>query len=267
MKEVERFYDDNVQNEWDRLERHPMEYATTCKALDAFLPKSGMVLDVGGGPGRYAFYLAEQGHHVTLLDLARRNVAFARRKALELNIDLTGYIHGNALDLSQFKTGSFDAVLLLGPLYHLLEDGQRRQAIAEAVRVLKQDGVLFLGFITRYSFIVDMLKNYPYEIDRFQPQVIENLLADGINIVSTENPGFTNAYFAHPMEIEPLAKSFNLATLRIAAAEGISAPNEDQLRELEAATFSRWVDLMYDIGEDPITWGAAEHMLYVGRKQ
>lgn len=51
-----------------------------------------------------------------------------------------GAVHGNALDLEAFPDAAFDAVLLMGPMYHLLEAGEGAQALAEAHRVLRPGG-------------------------------------------------------------------------------------------------------------------------------
>lgn len=265
MTEVEKYYDEQVEREWQRMDRHPMEFHTTIRAMAEFLPKGCKVLDVGGGPGRYAIHLAQQDYQVTLLDLSKGNVEFARRKAKELGIELNGYVHGNALDLGQFADASFDAVLVMGPLYHLIEEKDRRQAIAEAKRVLKPGGLIFLAFISRYAPVVDYLRNYPELIGEDYDDFLR-LLDDGININSVENPGFTTAYFIHPMEIEPLARNFGFETLRLAAAEGPMAVNAQPVNALPPELFEKWVDLMYHLGTQSIFWGATEHMLYIGRK-
>jgi SAM-dependent methyltransferase len=85
MSNVQNFYDENVQSEWDRLgTRHRTEFAVTCRALREFLPPApARVIDIGGGPGRYALALAEQGYGVTLVDLAEGNLAFAREKPVK----------------------------------------------------------------------------------------------------------------------------------------------------------------------------------------
>jgi 2-polyprenyl-3-methyl-5-hydroxy-6-metoxy-1,4-benzoquinol methylase len=75
---------------------------------------------VGGGPGRYAITLARQGYRVTLLDLSRENLRLAREKAHEAQVSLADVIHANAVDLSSLSSARYDAVLLKGPLYHLL---------------------------------------------------------------------------------------------------------------------------------------------------
>lgn len=264
-KTVETYYDSYVEREWARASRHPIEFATTWMAMEQFIPEGSTLLDVGGGPGRYSIRLAQVGHRVTLLDLSSANVAFARAKAAELGAPVADFIHGNALDLSRFADASFDVVLLMGPLYHLVAAEDRDRAIREALRVLKPGGIIFTAFITRYAFLVDMLKYEPEAIGDFQGR-LDHLLSTGVSMVSAENPGFTDAYFAHPMEIERLMSSYGLACLRLAAAEGVVSTAEPRLLELPSETLNKWASVCYRLGTDPLTWGTAEHMLYVGKK-
>src|SRR3712207_420162 len=117
MSEVERYYDENPQYEWERLERHRTEFAVTMRVLQEHLPQPpARVLDVGGGPGRYAIALAAKGYQMTLVDLSSKVLEFARQKAGEAGVELAGYMHANATDLSAFSRESCDAVLLMGPL-------------------------------------------------------------------------------------------------------------------------------------------------------
>ncbi|MCL4516789.1 MAG: class I SAM-dependent methyltransferase [Firmicutes bacterium] len=178
---------------------------------------------------------------------------------------MAGFIKGNALDLGRFADASFDVILNMGPLYHLTEEKDRRRAMEEALRVLKPGGLFFASFISRYAFIVDTLKRDPASIGDFR-DIQEQLLVNGINIVSDENPGFTNAYFIHPSDIEPLMEGYGLGRLRLAAVEGFIDPVEPAVNSLPEKLFNRWVDLCYRLGTDPVIWGTSEHMLYVGRK-
>jgi ubiquinone/menaquinone biosynthesis C-methylase UbiE len=152
MSVVEHYYDIKAAEEWERLEEHRTEFAVTMRALNEYLPAPpASILDVGGGPGRYAIALAQQGYHVTLVDLSSGCLRFARAKAQEAVATLAGYIHANALDLGAIPGGSYDSVLLLGPMYHLQAAEERRQAVAEAARVLVPGGRIFAAFITRYA--------------------------------------------------------------------------------------------------------------------
>lgn len=264
-RRVESFYDSCPQNEWIRMDRHRMEFRTTLRAMGEFIPPRSTILDIGGGPGRYSIELAKAGHRVTLLDLSSQNVELARQKARELGVEIATFVHGNALDLSRFADSAFDAVLLMGPLYHLVEPSDRDLAIREALRVLAPDGLFFASFINRYSVYIDLLKHDPGEITSCAKRY-EELMTTAVHIPTEQNPGFTDAYFIHPMEIEPLMSGHGLSTLRLAVAEGLIAPVEAAVNGLPEEAFDAWVDVCYRLGTDPTTWGAGEHMLYVGRK-
>ncbi len=69
IKIVRDFYDIDVLAEWNRLEGRP-EFLLSCRMLDRYIKSNDKVLDIGGGPGRYSFYLAEKVCDVTLFDLS-----------------------------------------------------------------------------------------------------------------------------------------------------------------------------------------------------
>src|SRR5690242_16897048 len=126
MNEVEQFYNQDEHDEWARFERHRTEFAINLRALAEFLPPApAQILDVGGGPGRYAIELTKQGYAVTLVDLAQGNLERARANALAAGVTLANIQHGNALHLSRFADSTYDAVLLMGPLYHLFTEQDR----------------------------------------------------------------------------------------------------------------------------------------------
>ncbi len=259
------YYDEEPHIEWQRLERHRTEFAITLQALTDYLPPAPLsVLDDGGGPGRYALALSALGYQVTLLDLAQANLHFARKKAHEHNIAIHQYLHGNALDLSALTTQSFDAVLLLGPLYHLQQQQQRQQAVREAWRVLRPGGLIFTAYITRYAALRDLAKNSPSTLFAKRSEW-EEIVSTGIYRAG-QGVGFTDAYFAHPSEIAPLLEAVGFQTLNLIGCEGIVAANEEQINQLSGDAWQTWVDLNYRLSREPSLYGAADHLLYVGRK-
>ncbi|MCL6641953.1 MAG: class I SAM-dependent methyltransferase [Candidatus Bipolaricaulota bacterium] len=267
MNEVEAFYDRGAQYEWERLEHHRTEFAVTLRALKDYLPPvPAKILDVGGGPGRYAIALAQLGYEVTLFDLSQSCLELAKQKAQEAGVKVAGFEHGDARDLSRFSDESFDSVLLMGPLYHLLIEEERRQAIREARRVLKPKGIIFAAFITRGAVIRWAAKEEPDWIIK-HPQHLETLLSSGALRKRSDDPGFTSAYFAHPNEIKPLIESEGFETLDLIACEGVVSMIEEKINELTGETFDAWVELNYKLGKDPSVHGATEHLLYVGRKR
>ena len=260
---VETYYDQNAREEWDRLERHQIEFQVTLRALTEFLPPTpARLIDIGGGPGRYAITLAQRGYRVTLVDLSAGNLELARQKAAEAGVELDGYLHANALDLSSFAAGSFDAALLLGPLYHLHKLEERQAALQQAYRLLKPGGPVFASLITRFAGFRDAaVHGYSFVLD--DPAYSENLLATGIH---DNGKGFADAYFCHPEEVIPLGESAGFTTLRLMGCEGILAGHEEYVNSLTGPDHDFWLDINYRMAQEACLLGASDHLLYIGRK-
>jgi S-adenosylmethionine-dependent methyltransferase len=264
MSLVERFYDENAQYTWDRLDRHRTEFAVTMRALKEYLPKPpATILDIGGGPGRYAIALAQHGYEVTLVDLSKSCLEFARQKAQEASVELVDYIHANATDLSAFPAEHYDSALLMGPLYHLLTAEEQQKAVSEAKRVIRSEGYIFAAFITRYAPIRNFAKNDPLWIIENHQQ-FKDLLATGVGR-DHKGGSFIDAYFSHPSEIEPLMEQAGFETLDLIACEGIISMIDEQINELTDEAWEIWMDINYRLSKDASVHGTADHLLYVGR--
>lgn len=178
---VAQLYGSIAEYEETRLATHPMEREITLRTirhwLDAMSSTAGdsarhrRILDVGGGPGKLAFILADQGHHVDLLDLSPDLVQLARneqsRLVLEGSKSLASIAVGNALDLSSMSLheASYDAVLLLGPLYHLLDETERKQAVENALHLAKPaTGLVFCAFVSIEAHLRDLAMREPARV-------------------------------------------------------------------------------------------------------
>lgn len=265
---IESFYDRAPDYEWNRLERHRMELAITQRAILEYSPAApAAILDCGGGPGRYAIWLAQLGYDVTLLDLSAENLAVAQTQAGEAGVQLDDFIHGTATNLSQFGDEQFDVVLLLGPLYHLMERSEQIQAVEEAKRVLCKDGLLFAAFLNRFALV-----RY---VARFQPELIQqdrdmiDSVLDSGDARSDKYPdAFSSfSYWAHPSEIEPLMAECGLEKVSLFSAEGGVAYLDDEMNKLEDAEWNAWVDVNYGLAKAPDMLGSGIHLIYVGKKQ
>ena len=122
--------------------RPRLEYVRTLELLDRHLPPPpGRIVDVGGGTGVYAVPLVERGFEVRVIEPIERHVDQVTETARRRNLrGLTSEV-GDARDLSGVTVGA-DAVLLLGPLYHLTEASERVNALAEARRIVRPGGVV-----------------------------------------------------------------------------------------------------------------------------
>ena len=265
MKTVEAFYDQDPQYEWERMRRHRTEFAVTFRALADYLPPPpAKILDIGGGPGRYALELAQQGYDVTLLDLSQKNLDFAQDKAKEMAITLTAFVHGDATQLPQLPYEQYDAILMFGPLYHLTAVSARNKAIAEAIRVLRPNGLLFVSFITRMAPIRDTALRHPNWIVE-NPDLWREIVEEGVNRAG-DHTRFTDAYFAWPNEIRPFMEAHQLETILELGLEGVVSGHEAEMNRAPDDVFAEWVKINYQLGQRLDMLGAADHILYIGQK-
>jgi ubiquinone/menaquinone biosynthesis C-methylase UbiE len=148
--EIVTFYTETI-NEAERLTVSAdgrLELVRTQELLRRFLPPApARILDVGGGPGIHARWLIEDGYTVHLVDPIPRHIEQAEQTGATVEL-------GDARHLTA-EDASYDVVLLLGPLYHLLERADRDQALAEAYRVLKPGALIGAAGINKYASLFE----------------------------------------------------------------------------------------------------------------
>ena len=218
-RDIIQYYEE-LENESDRLDRGTarLEGERTREILRKHLPAPpARILDVGGGPGAYAFWLAEQSYEVHLVDIAPFHIEQAKER------DRDGILKsaeiGDARNLD-FETDSMDAVLLLGPLYHLPERPDRIEALEESLRVLKPGGVLFCVAISRFASLLDGMRK-GYLFDPVFSRIVLKDLVEGRH----ENPDmdpryFTTACFHRPEELEEEITHAGVELVKTSGLEG-----------------------------------------------
>ena len=264
---VEGLYDGDPIYEWERLDRHRTEFAVSLRALRQHLPPPpARVLDCGGGPGRFSIELARMGYEVTLFDLSAENLRLASAKAADAGVTIARYEHGTATDLSRFPDETFDAVALMGPLYHLLENENRQRALLETRRVLKAGGVLFAAFITRYAPVrytaAHDMATWPAD----RSEELESILERGMQLPQGD-PGSTFvACFYHPGEVAPLLCGAGFEMVSLLGVEGLVSMIEDSVNVLQGEAWEAWEEINYRVAADPSIHGGVEHLLAVAVK-
>jgi ubiquinone/menaquinone biosynthesis C-methylase UbiE len=220
MAEMSAFYDRGEEQgrlaDWGRL-----EFLRTRELLARFLPPApATVLDVGGAAGAYALPLAAEGYQVHLVDPVALHIEQARAaSAAQPDAPLASAVVADARELP-FDDASADAVLLLGPLYHLTEADDRARALREAHRVLHPGGLLAAAAITRFASTLDGVAQ-GFLLEPGFEAIVEQDLADGQHRNPADHPRwFTTAYFHRPDELEREVAAAAFDVLAILAIEG-----------------------------------------------
>lgn len=256
--------------EVDRLSQGTgqLEFARSQEILSRYLPSPpAVIFDVGGGPGRYAYWLAGQGHVVHLIDGAPLHIEQAQQAAARESLHpLASLSVGDARKLDVVDA-SVDVVLLMGPLYHLTERHDRLAALREARRILKPDGLMFAAGISRFASALDGLVSGYLNDPEFVCIVRQDLI-DGQHRNPTNHPAyFTTAFFHSPQELQ---KEIEEAGFRHEATLPVEGPawllgnfaehwSDPSRRERLLATI-QWLE-----GE-PSLLGASAHLMAIGRK-
>jgi len=256
--------------ESSRLEEayFPLERARTRELLLRHLrPPPGVVLDVGGAAGAYAFWLADAGYEVHLVDPVPLHVSQAEEASrARAGRRLASARLGDARRL-EFPDASADAVLMLGPLYHLTDRPDRIAALSEARRVLRPGGLVFAAAISRFASLLDGLRGAVFEHDAFAA-IVEQDLRDGQHRNDTGVPEFfTTAFFHLPGELEAEVREAGFAVGGVFAVEGPGAfVPEFAKRWADSAARARLLDLVRCVEREPALLGASPHLVAVGRR-
>jgi len=243
-----------------------LELERTRELLAARLPPPpAVVLDVGGGPGVHARWLAGLGYEVHLIDIVPRHVEQAR--AVDPGSPpLAGAEVGDARRLERADS-SVDVVLLLGPLYHLPEPGDRRAALAEALRVLQPGGLLAAAGISRFVSLLGVLTQAGLPTPDAIAIIDEDLLT-GRHVNPTDSlEWFTRAYFHRPEELRAEVIEAGFGEVAIVGLEGplwIAAAFEALWQdETGRATAMQWART---VEREESLHGASAHLLAFARK-
>jgi ubiquinone/menaquinone biosynthesis C-methylase UbiE len=250
-----------------------LEFARMLEILARYLPPPpATIFDIGGGMGAYALPLAADGYEVHLLDPVELHVREARSAwaLLESRASdrgrLAEAVVGDARELP-FEDESADAVLLLGPLYHLTQPHERLTALRQALRVLRPGGPMLAASISAFASTYDGLTRGFLAEPGFE-EIVEGDVRDGEHRNPTGRPDwFTTAFFHRPEELRDEVQQAGFALDALLAVEGPGSALADvnewlddpQRRELLLRAIRR-------VETEPSLLGASAHVLAVARR-
>lgn len=208
--------------EQDRLAqpRGVIEFLRTKEILGRHLPPApATIADIGGGPGRYSLWLAQQGYQVVHRDLVPLHVQ-QLAEAVDGRTDLrveTGIGDACQLDL---RDQSVEAVLLLGPIYHLPERQARLRALVEARCIVRPGGHVFVAAISRWAARLDAIIGQ--RVYEEAPEVMAEIgPLERTGVIRPLGPGSFTAYAHRPLQLRAEIRAAGLQVISLVGVEAV----------------------------------------------
>ena len=268
MSEMLAHYEQNEEEKRLLAGTGALEFARSQELIQRYLPTPpGVILDVGGGPGHYSSWLARLGYEVYLIDPVPKHVMLAKKASQNHPATpIAGIEKGDARHLVR-ADASTDAVLLLGPLYHLTNPEERAGALLEAHRVLRPDGLVFCAGVNRFASLISGLK-YGFVDDPYFIGILERDLAEGQHRNPKDVPAYwTSAILQRPEELQAEVQEAGFTVIEVAAVEGPGMLAKNlQERLATADRRAKLLELIRAVEHEPSLWGMSDHFMVIGKK-
>jgi len=269
---VRRFYSEYGLEEWVRLVKdpyHQLELDTTMHFIKKYIPKGSLVLDAGGGPGRYTIELAKLGYEVILLDFTPKMLEIAKEMVrLEGVQDKVKQIIEGSIDNLMFRDETFDGVICLNALPHLVDVNERRRAISELRRVARSGAPILISVIGRMQLPIGWLFLWG---DKGHETFLKEGFAE--RLMETGDyygeRGFAPAHFYLPEELEEECKAAGLKVLEMVGLEGLATGHREAVNRLakeKPAVWKKWLKMHLKLCTHPTCVGLSEHFMIICRK-
>lgn len=259
-------------DEWGRLDAPEglLEREIMMQLIGEYVDRGATILDLGGGPGRYTCALSQSGYHVHLADLSPALVEIARTKVKE---------HGNAAfiksimvtdatDLSAYASGSMDAVLLLGPLYHLTTSDEIVRCLGEVHRVLRAGGILIAAYIPRLSGLRSVLARMLYRTGQADTTTLQQVADTGVFHNLGEDGFQEGQYLTTDLLLDYMSGSC-FEQLLVRSVRGLGNGMEAGIlacKDKDRAQYERILELIHQTAADQPVIDSSGHAVYIGRK-
>lgn len=255
MTDLEKYY--NKFNEEKRLNsRHgQVEFITSMKYIHNYLEEmeNPKILDVGAGTGRYSVALSEEGYDVTAVELVKYNLGILKKKGSNVRA-----YQGNAKKLSRFEGDSFDLTLIFGPMYHLYTQKDKLQALLEAKRVTKNNGVILVAYcMNDYSVLT-----FGFKENHIKESIKENRLTKDFHVVSEEKDLYD---YVRIEDINALNEKAKLNRIKIITPDGPANYMRQVLNAMDEETFELFIQYHLSTCERQDMLGASAHTVDILR--
>lgn len=237
-----------------------VEFLTTMRYIEKYIKAGDRVLEIGAGTGRYSHALARQGFRVDAIELVEHNIEVFRSNTLP--DEHVSVMQGNALDLSAVPDEQYDVTLLLGPLYHLYTEEDKRQALREAIRVTKRGGILFAAYVISDICVIDT----GFCRNKFSvAEYLKNGMLDPVTFATKSEPKDLFE-LVRKEDIDRLMSAFPTTRLHYVATDGLSEHLKEVVDGMDEDTFGLYLKYHFAVCEREDMVGLTSHALDVLQK-
>lgn len=237
-----------------------VEFLTTMRYIEKYLKHGDKVLEIGAGTGRYSHALARRGHPVDAVELVAHNIEVFRQNTRPgENVTIA---QGNALDLSAFADNAYDVTLLLGPLYHLYTQDDKRRALREAIRVTKPGGVVFAAYVISDGCLLDEgFRRGNISVAEY----VRDGLLDARTFAASSQPK-DSFELVRKEDVDELMSVFPVTRLHYVASDGCALLLRDEIDAMDADAFALYLKYHFATCERADLAGITSHAVDIFRK-
>lgn len=241
-----------------RSQHGMVEYLTTMRYIEKYLTPGARILEIGAGTGRYSHALARMGYEVDAVELIEHNIDVFRQNT-QPGEKIT-IRQGSAVDLSKFESETYDITLLLGPMYHLIDSEEQFSAIAEALRVTRMGGTVFVAYcgtdatVVQFCFGKGMILNEPYR------SLVNH---ETFELTSTPQELFV---LMRREDIDRLMYRFDVERLHFVGTDMMTMYMRDTVDAMSSELFEEYMRYIYSVCERSELVGISNHFLDILRK-
>ena len=239
--------------------RGQVEFLTTVHYIERYLKEGMKILEIGAGTGRYSHYFAGQGFEVDAIELIEHNIEIFKRNTQ--NGEKVNIQQGDAVNLGTIDDNQYDITLLLGPMYHLYEDEDKKSAISEAIRVTKKGGIIFVAYCNNDMTVYQFCFQRGNIFDERYSKLINY---DDFKLYSTPAEVFA---LYRKEDVDNLMSSFDVLRLHYIGTDMLTRFIAEAVDGMDDRTFDAYIRYHLTICERSDMIGATNHMLDIFRKE
>jgi len=269
-KQVGQLYDGEMfEYEFNRLTiQSPVEFATTTRLFMEHIQPKSKIVEAGVGVGTYTELLARHDCYIKMLDVSQKllDTTEQRLRSNQLEHLIAGKHLCSATNMEQISNEWADAVLLLGPLYHLQSLEERKQTVKECYRVLRKGGIIFAAAVNKLSYLRDLLKGNaasPREVLK-RNALHQRFIQFGI--LEAEEAPIGPAHLSTIKELTDLFDDSKWQKIDLIGTESFTNGCEMEFNRLNQEEKDAFMKLVHQTCSSQEALGMSDHFLFVGRK-